>query len=338
MDNKTLEQFVQKMYNLSFSPGEKSYTEAELKEIALETGMSESDWEASRREFKKQKNAGLQHIAHHNYSAAVEVLEKAKALNPFDSDLQFYLAKAYKGKAETSGSQADYTQAEKYAQAAVAGGSGEKAVYSLMRDINKGKNLFRSKRKKLLISILAVIGIILIIILAARISVKNSLIAKEEKVKEQWAQVENVYQRRADVIPALVKTVKAAADFEKELIRDVTQARSKVGSVNIKRDDLSQEKINAFAQQQDELSSALSRLLAVSENYPELKSLSNFRDLQAQIEGSENRISVERRRYNQKVSQYNAFIKKFPQSLFSFEEKGYFRADKGAEKVPEIDL
>jgi LemA protein len=338
MDNKSLEQFVQKMYDLSFAQKQKSYSESELKEIALETGMSESDWEESRESFKRQKRAGLQHMAHKNYADAADAFEAAKALNPFDTEVLLYLALAYKGRADTGGSAADYDLAKSYAQSAIKAGSQNKEAYSLLSDIDKHRSISGKQRKKLFFASLLAVAIVLLIILFSWISIKNKVVSKEENVKEKWAQVENVYQRRADLIPALVKTVKAASNFEKELIVDVTEARSKVGSVNVAAGSLSQEQIDAFAEKQSELGGAVSRLLAVSENYPELKSLQNFRDLQAQIEGSENRISVERRRYNQEVRDYNSYIKKFPQSLLGFEEKGYFKADKSASDVPEIDL
>jgi len=338
MDNKNLEQFVQKMYDLSFEQKRRSYSESELKEIALETGMSESDWQESRESYKRQKRAGMQHIAHKNYSDAVDALESAKALNPFDADLLVYLALAYKGRADSGGSVSDYGLAKIYAQSAIKAGAQNQEAYSLLSQIDKHRSVSNKQRKKLLLASLLVVGVLVLIFLFSWISVKNKVVSKEEHVKEKWAQVENVYQRRADLIPALVKTVKAASDFEKKLITEVTEARSKVGSVNVQAGNLSQEQIDAFAEKQSELGGALSRLLAVSENYPELKSLQNFRDLQAQIEGSENRISVERRRYNQEVRDYNSYIKKFPQSLFGFEEKGYFKADKSAQEVPEIDL
>lgn len=168
----------------------------------------------------------------------------------------------------------------------------------------------------------------------------NKMVTLDEQVAAQWGQVENVYQRRADLIPNLVNTVKGYADFEKETLTEVIEARSKATSVNVNPGNLSPGAIQKFQQAQKGLSSALSRLMVVVERYPELKANQNFLDLQAQLEGTENRISVERRKYNEAVRQYNTYIRTFPRnilaSFFNFEKKGYFEADEGASNPPEV--
>src|SRR5262245_54199256 len=169
----------------------------------------------------------------------------------------------------------------------------------------------------------------------------NSLVSADEGVKSAWSQVENVYQRRADLIPNLVATVKGVANFEKETYTAVTEARAKVGSIKVTPEMLSDPNaIARFHQAQDELSSALSRLLDASENYPELKANQNFLDLQSQLEGTENRISVERRNFNQTAQTYNTMIRRVPKniiaSLFGFKEKAYFAAAEGSDKAPEV--
>ncbi len=170
----------------------------------------------------------------------------------------------------------------------------------------------------------------------------NRMVEKEEKVAAQWSQVENVYQRRADLIPNLVNTVKGAANFEKETLTQVIEARSKATSVNVNAEKLNPQSIQKFQQAQSGLSSALSRLMVVVERYPELKANQNFLELQAQLEGTENRIAVERRRFNEAARDYNTYIRKFPQTIFAnifgFEKKGYFEAEEGAEKPPEIQF
>lgn len=169
----------------------------------------------------------------------------------------------------------------------------------------------------------------------------NSLVQQQEKVNSAWAQVENQYQRRADLIPNLVNTVKGYADFEKDVLTEVTDARSKVGSVQIKAEDLDNpEKVQKFQEAQDKLSSAISRLLVVSENYPNLKANENFLQLQAQLEGTENRISVERKKFNDAVQEYNTSIQTFPTlisaKIFGFKEKSYFKSTAGSEKAPDV--
>jgi LemA protein len=170
----------------------------------------------------------------------------------------------------------------------------------------------------------------------------NKMVTMDEQVTSQWAQVENVYQRRADLIPNLVNTVKGYAAHERETLEGVIEARSKATSVNIDPSKLTPESIQQFNQAQEGLSSALSRLMVVVERYPDLKANQNFLDLQAQLEGTENRIAVERKKFNDTTQTYNAYIRKFPQVIyagwFGFEKKTYFEAQQGAEKAPEVQF
>lgn len=169
----------------------------------------------------------------------------------------------------------------------------------------------------------------------------NTLVTMEEAVNSAWSQVENQYQRRTDLIPNLVSTVQGAADFEKSVLTEVTDARSRVGQIKLSADDLSDpQKFQQFQAAQDQLSSALSRLLVVSENYPQLRSNENFLQLQSQLEGTENRISVERKRFNETVQAYNTEVRSFPAlimaKIFGFKEKEYFKAVSGSENAPDV--
>jgi LemA protein len=184
-----------------------------------------------------------------------------------------------------------------------------------------------------------IVGILVVALMVG--GVYNRLVTLNEAVDSAWAQVENVYQRRADLIPNLVATVKGAADFEQETLQNVTEARSKVGQVTFdEAPDAAQ--LAEFQAQQDALSSALSRLLVVVERYPELRATQAFRDLQVQLEGTENRIAVERRRYNEVAQEYNTARRRFPAVLFAglmgFEEKAYFEAQPGAEEPPKVEF
>lgn len=186
------------------------------------------------------------------------------------------------------------------------------------------------------------LGVIALIVLYA-INVNNSLVAQEENVESAWAQVENQYQRRADLIPNLVNTVRGAADFESETLEAVIEARSKATSVNISASDLNNaQAFKQFQEAQSQLSGALSRLLVTVERYPELKANQNFRDLQSQLEGTENRISTERMRFNKAAQAYNTKMRRFPASLIAsfsgFEQKEYFQADEGAQNAPTVDF
>ena len=170
----------------------------------------------------------------------------------------------------------------------------------------------------------------------------NSMVNKEEAVTSQWAQVENVYQRRADLIPNLVRTVQGAANFEKSTLTDVINARASATKVNIDPTKLTPENIAQFEQSQNQLSGALSRLLVTVENYPDLKANQNFRELSSQLEGTENRIAVERNKFNIVVQDYNTYIRRFPNNLFAgmfgFEKKGYFQAKPGSDEAPKVDF
>ena len=170
----------------------------------------------------------------------------------------------------------------------------------------------------------------------------NNMVTLDEGISSQWAQVENAYQRRADLIPNLVNTVKGYADFEKETLTQVIEARSKATSVNIEPGNITPEAISQFQNAQAGLSSALSRLMVVVERYPELKANQNFLELQSQLEGTENRIAVERRKFNEATRQYNTYIRKFPKNIiagiFGFDKKTYFEAEEEAKEVPKVEF
>ena len=170
----------------------------------------------------------------------------------------------------------------------------------------------------------------------------NSTVKKDENVKAAWGAVQSQYQRRADLIPNLVNTVKGAANFEKSTLTAVVEARAKATSIQVDPSKLTPESIKQFQEAQGQLGSALGRLLSVTENYPDLKSNANFQGLQAQLEGTENRINVSRLDFNTAVQDYNSSIRTFPANLtakmFGFTEKGYFAAEAGADKAPKVSF
>ncbi|MBR6540354.1 MAG: LemA family protein [Bacteroidales bacterium] len=188
--------------------------------------------------------------------------------------------------------------------------------------------------------------IIILVIVAAvaiwAISAYNSLVKMEEGVESAWAQVENVYQRRADLIPNLVATVKGYAAHESETLEGVIAARSKATQITVDPQDLSAEALKKYQAAQGELGAALGKLLAITENYPDLKANQNFLELQSQLEGTENRITVERQKFNNVAKEYNTGIRKFPKNIlagmFGFERKAYFEANEGADKAPVVEF
>ena len=170
----------------------------------------------------------------------------------------------------------------------------------------------------------------------------NGLVKGEENVTAAWAQVESQYQRRADLIPNLVATVKGYAEHESSTLQAVTEARNKATGITIDANNMTQEDLNRFQQAQDELGKSLGRLIAVSEAYPDLKANENFIDLQAQLEGTENRISVARQEFNKAAQAYNTSVRSFPKnifaSIFGFEKKAYFQAAAGSEEAPKVEF
>jgi len=170
----------------------------------------------------------------------------------------------------------------------------------------------------------------------------NGMVDRDETVAKSWADVQTQYQRRSDLIPNLVSTVKGYADFEQKTLTDVIEARSKATSMNINADEITPKNIAKFQSAQSELSGALSRLLVTVERYPDLKANQNFLELQAQLEGTENRIAVSRQKFNESVQDYNSFIRSFPRVIyagwFDFEKKGYFEADAGTENAPKVEF
>lgn len=189
-----------------------------------------------------------------------------------------------------------------------------------------------------------IIGIVAVMAVIALWGFKtyNRLVVQDEKVQAAWAQVENVYQRRADLIPNLVATVKGYAAHESATLEAVIEARAKATQITVDASKLSEEQIAAFQASQGEISNALGRLMAISESYPELKANQNFLELQAQLEGTENRITVERKAFNEAAQSYNTQIRRFPTNIIAsicgFEKKGYFKAAEGADQAPKVEF
>ena len=185
------------------------------------------------------------------------------------------------------------------------------------------------------------VGIIVILVIWA-IGGYNGMVKMDEQVQNKWANVETQYQRRADLIPNLVSTVKGYAKHEQQTLEDVVKARSEATQVKVDAENLTPEKLAAFQKAQSGVSSALGRLLAVAENYPDLKANQNFLELQSQLEGTENRITVARKDFNDAAKSFNQSIRQFPKNIlagmFGFEKKSYFEAEAGSEKAPKVEF
>lgn len=221
-------------------------------------------------------------------------------------------------------------------------GSAKVAQYLIWNyALNRKQHKIVSTMKKSYI-VIAVLILLGVLVYSSFKGSYNKMVNMDESVKSSWSQVENVYQRRADLIPNLVNTVKGYASHEKETLEGVIEARAKATSTQINADNLTPEKLQQFQQAQGALSSALSRLMVVVERYPNLKANQNFLELQAQLEGTENRIAVERRKFNEQVQVYNSYIRSFPKNIyanmFGFEKKAYFKAEESASEAPEVQF
>ena len=187
-------------------------------------------------------------------------------------------------------------------------------------------------------SSLLILGIIVLVVVLWGVKAYNNMVSQEEGVSTAWANVESQYQRRADLIPNLVNTVKGYAAHESETLQAVVNARTKATSINIDAENMTAEQLKEYQKAQSEVGGALGRLIAVAESYPDLKANQNFLELQAQLEGTENRIAVERKNFNEAAKKFNTYIRKFPQSLlsgvFGFDKKPYFEAEEGSQKAP----
>ena len=191
------------------------------------------------------------------------------------------------------------------------------------------------------VTIIIIVAVVAIIAIWA-VSGYNSLVGMDENVSNQWANVETQYQRRADLIPNLVNTVKGYAAHEKETLEGVIAARSQATQIKVDPNDLTPEKLAEYQKAQGQLASALGKLLAITENYPDLKANQNFLELQAQLEGTENRINVARKNFNDAAKAYNTAIRRFPKNilagLFGFDKRAYFEAAEGAEQAPTVEF
>lgn len=337
-----LDRYMKKLMELKYAQQESLYTDEELKQIALDAGLSESDWQQAQGRAEAQKQKGKNHIVHANWQDAVKELEAACALKPNDAEAHTLAAEAYLNRGSTQRNEEDFRQAEYHLEQALRIDSTYKEAFTLKKELNTRRQLVttqthKSTSNRKLIRWMVLGGIALVVIIWY-FSTYNTMVGAEEETIEAWAQVENVYQRRADLIPNLVATVQAAADFEQQVLTEVTQARTQALASNVDPTNLSPTALRQFEQNQATLGSSLSRLMAVAEDYPQITATENFRDLQSQLEGTENRISVERRRFNQAVQAYNAKARKFPYNLLGFDAKAYFSANAGADTAPDVNF
>lgn len=338
-NDKILKDYMKRLYELQFEPSKNQLlTDEDLKNIALEMGMTESDYEASLKTAENHYRRGKAYMDTFNWYDSINELTKAVTIYPNHVEANYLLGKAYMHRGLLKNDESDFKNSDMYIDRCLQLNplhEGALAVKSQKRKGMEQKKSAQSRSKMIIIAI--AVGLILFFVFAY-IHLKNTMAAFEEQVSMSWAQVENVYQRRADLIPNLVKTVQAAADFEKETLLAVQKARSEATQIKLDLSNVDQSQFEEFVKRQQVLGKAVNRLIAVAENHPQLRASENFLALQDQIEGSENRIAVERKRFNEAVQAYNSKCRRFPYSFTGCKPKPYFKAEEGASKAPEIDF
>ncbi len=340
-EDRSLENYLQKLMEIQYSTQtQHRLTEAELKDIALETGLTETAWQQSQAQAREHLQRGKSYLGSHNYNDAVEELKQASALRPHDPEANFLAAQAYLGRGSRQHHAADLDQAEYYLDRTInidpqhAGALRTKGELNDRRRVQQNEVAEKSRTNKL--TRWGLIGGVVVLVVVGYYSMYNSMVGLEEEVSSQWAQVENQYERRAALIPNLVSTVQGAADYERSTLNEVVRARAEATAVQVDASELDEAALAEFAAKQDALSGSLGRLLATVEDYPTLAATENFRTLQDQLEGTENRIAVERKRFNEAVQDYNARSRRFPYNLLGFDTKAYFSSDPANASPPEV--
>ncbi|EJF51827.1 hypothetical protein SapgrDRAFT_0066 [Saprospira grandis DSM 2844] len=307
-----LEKYVEQLLALQAKKQEAPLNLAELKEIAESIGLSESDWQEAQNTVRQQTKVGQQHIAVANFPAAIQALQLAVNINPLAEQALFYLAQAHQLQFAQTGKKENLLAAQEYAQRVLLNNDPQldSASIELMKTIKDSEQ--KQKRGKWLrLGLFA--GIFLLLGLGLNFyyfSSRQAVLQEEQEVQKQWAQVENVYQRRLDLVPKLGQL----------LSREENTSQAKLAEIQALESQLNQSDLAQYAQQQAELSQKINALLQGLDQKSQL-----YRDIQIQIEGAENRIAVEKRKYNEKVGQYNQFVIQFPYNLMGYPPKAYYQ-------------
>ena len=340
-DDQFLQDYIKQLMEREYSLDEPDpLTDDQLKEIALNTGMTDSDWDDLLVDAKNAESRGYSHLDRGNFEDAITMFNESIQLYPNSPEACYGMASALFKKAVEKEDNVFLEEALKYVERSLRLYPTYKDSLDLQGYIRKYQGNLDTKIvtkgrvnqwKKYLIP-----GIPALIILFWIIGTYNSVSSLDEDVESSWSQVENVCQARYDKITQLVKVVKSATKQENKILKEVIEARNQATQIDLS--NLSSENLSEFAISQEKITESLGRLIAISEQYPKLKSMENYLSLQDEIAGSENRITVERRRFNKAVSAYNKKVKRFPTVLLPFQEKPYYEVPKGKLEQPNLDL
>ena len=340
-EDRALENYLKKLMEMQYSTStHHEFNQQELKNIALEAGLTEEAWQRSQTQAQQHLERGRTYLGTNNYDDAATELEQSASLMPHDAEANYLAAQAFLYRGERHEQAQDFDQSEYFIDRTLSVKSNHSGALQLKGKLNDKRRVYQNtqeeKSRTNRWTKWGLIGGALILIIAGYYSMYNRMVGLEENTQQAWAQVENVYQRRADLVPNLVETVKGAANFERSTLNEVVEDRAAATSVQVDPSNLDPAALETFSERQDALSGSLGRLLAVAENYPTLTATGNFRDLQAQLEGTENRIAVERKRFNEAVQEYNAQARRFPYNLLGFDPKAYFSTDPQNEQAPSV--
>lgn len=336
---KALSRYVEKMYQIQYQqqPQDEILTLEDLKKVAIDMGVTEDQWQASLDDFQSNLTNGEAGVKYGNWDSAVQALEEATAFNPYDlKALQTY-SRALLGRFNDKGREEDVIKAKSMIDRSLMIAPGNAISQQLLNQISSGKEAVVTEKKQSKLALYLGSSVIVALLVLGIISVRNGVATEDENVKASWAQVENVYQRRADLIPSLVNTVKGAAKNEQDALDKLTRLQSEVMQMQVST-NVSQEQFNAFSQKQQALGQALQVVLNNAGRSQQLQATQAFRDLMMQLEGSENRIATERRKFNKAVQTYNTKVRQFPYSFMGYNAKPYFQADKGAMEKPDVSF
>ena len=334
-NDEILAQYVKRLMDVQYGMEEdKLLTTAELKEIALEMGMSEAEYARSQEQAQQFYMRGKTYISDNNYADAVSELTRTVTLSPNHEEGLYLLAKAHMHYGLLNDSDADMKKSELYVDRVLRLSPLHAGALKLKSQKRKGQTAHKSakkeaKSKRKMMQYILIGGAVLLIIIF-HFSITNGMSSAEENVDGAWANVENAYQRRADLVPNLVKTVQGAKEHDIETLETLVGAAK---SADIPEGGLTEE---AFAQYLSTQKAMENKLIAIVQNTNGTSE--SFRDLQSQLEGSENRIAVERRKFNEAVRAYNTKCRKFPNSFYRYDTKPYFEMEKGADETPEINF
>jgi LemA protein len=332
--DQALARYIEKMYEIQYQQQEEVLTPAQLKQIALDMGISEQEWEASQQAFREALQNGKALAGQGHWQEAVPALEQATALQPYDFEAAYQHGRALVGRYRAQGSPADALQARDLLQRAVRLQPGHAGALQLLGSLGQEQQQQSAQQQQRKWIKFAAIGLVLSVLVLSFIGMRNTVASLDEGADRAWANVENAYQRRADLVPSLVNTVKGAAQHEQASLNKMLELQRSLAQSSIDAGDA--KAFQQYHQQQQALGMAIQAVMAKAQGGG--MATQAFRDLMTQLEGSENRIATERRKFNEAVQAYNEKVRQMPYSLLGYDKRPYFQIDRKAMEKPDVSF